>query len=426
MPRSQFTVTAYRGLWSVFLALAHINGASADTRSSKASTRAPEGWAASWECSPAFATGPEFENQTIRQTLRLSIGGNRLRIRFTNENSGQPIVIGAARIALPASTRGTIDPATDHRITFNGASQVTIPAGAPVYSDPVDFNMLPLSTVTVSVYLTRHTGPATVHVDGNATAYISADGDHTADVAISDATTSTARFFLSEVDVASTSQSAATLVTLGDSITDGATSSLDQNHRWPDRLAERLAGQQHLGGSIGVANAGIGGNRIWHDLPEPGYGPSILARVDRDVLSVPGLRWVIVLAGINDIGHPTAARLPEQEVSADEIVLGLRQIIDRVRARGAKVYGGTLMPYEGTVYSEFFTAAGEKKRQLVNEWIRNSHAFDSVIDFDAVMRDPHDPSRIRAEYDSGDHLHPNDEGYRHMADTIDLELFKTP
>jgi lysophospholipase L1-like esterase len=228
---------------------------------------------------------------------------------------------------------------------------------------------------------------------------------------------------LSEVDVASDESPLATIVTLGDSITDGANSTVDSNHRWPDRLAERLIRSPPLT-HIGIANAGISGNRILHDLPEASYGPSVLARLDRDVLAVPGLKWVVLLEGINDIGHSTAAQLLEQEVSADQVIAGMRQIIERVTARGARIVGGTLTPFEGTSYGGFYTSDGEAKRQAVNRWIRTSNAFDAVVDFDAALRDPRHPSRLRAEFDSGDHIHPNDDVYRRMADVINLTLFQ--
>jgi lysophospholipase L1-like esterase len=380
-------------------------------------------WAASWASAPAFAVGPEFANQTIRQTVRLSIGGSRIRLRFDNGNHTNPLIIAAAHVAMPDHDLGTIDSMTVHALTFNGSTSISVPAGAPIYSDPLDLNVLPLSGLTVSIFLTRDTGPSTIHPDGNATAFISEEGDHTDDVAIPHATTSTSRIFLTEVDVWSAVAPIGSLVTLGDSITDGAVSTLDRNQRWPDLLAERLQ-RQPSPVQVGVANAGIGGNRILHDDPELSYGPNALARLDRDVLSVPGLKWVILLEGINDIGHSTASRLPEQEVSAEEIISGMVQIIERVNGRGAKIFGGTLLPFEGTVYSRFYTPEGEQKRQTVNAWIRTSHNFDGVIDFDTAMRDPNQPTRLNPAYDSGDHIHPNDAGYQRMADAVDLHFFK--
>jgi lysophospholipase L1-like esterase len=380
-------------------------------------------WAATWAAAPTFAIGPELGNQTIRQTVRLSAGGNRIRVRFSNENNANTLIIGAAHLAMPGQAPGTIDSVTDHALTFNGRSSVTVPAGAPVYSDPLDLKVAPLSALTVSIFVTRYTGPSTIHPEGHATTYISGEGDFTEASTIPAPTTSTSRMFLSEIDVAFATKPMATIVALGDSITDGAKSSVDENRRWPDRLAERLM-RSPQSADIGVANAGIDGNRILHDLPEASFGPGALARLDRDVLSVPGLKWVVLLEGINDIGHSTGSRLPEQAVSAEEIIAGMRQIIDRVNGRGAKIAGGTLTPFEGTSYSGFYTLEGEAKRQAVNHWIRTSNTFDAVIDFDAALRDPEHPSRLRAEFDSGDHIHPNDEGYRKMADLIDLAWFQ--
>jgi lysophospholipase L1-like esterase len=298
---------------------------------------------------------------------------------------------------------------------------VAVAPGAEVVSDPVEMDLPPLSTLAISTFVPRWTGPSVIHLDGVATTYISGDGDFTAAAAIPSPKTSTSRFFIDEVDVEAAGQ-AGTVVTLGDSITDGYRSQVDGNHRWPDRLAERLAARSNVA-PVGVVNAGVSGNRILHDHPEELFGPTALARLDRDVLSTPGLRWVVLMEGINDIGHSTSAMLPEQDVTADQIIAGMKQIIARVHARGAKIYGATLTPYEGTVFHGYYQPEGEAKREAVNKWIRNGD-FDAVIDFDAVVRDPEHPTRIRAEYDVGDHLHPNDAGYRAMGEAVDLKLFE--
>jgi lysophospholipase L1-like esterase len=296
-----------------------------------------------------------------------------------------------------------------------------VPPGAAALSDPVDMEVAPLSTLAISLFVPRWTGPSVIHPDGVATTDISGEGDFTAAAAIPSPKTSTSRFFLNEVDVNASGQPAV-VVALGDSITDGYRSEVDANHRWPDRLAERLAARPSAE-PVGVVNEGIGGNRILHDHPEDLFGPNALARLDRDVLSVPGLRWVVLMEGINDIGHSTSADLPEQDVSADEIIAGMKQIIARVHDRGAKIYGATLTPYEGTTFHGFYQPEGEAKREAVNAWIRRGGSFDAVIDFDAAVRDPDHPTRIRADYDVGDHLHPNDAGYRAMGDAVDLKLF---
>jgi len=382
-----------------------------------------DGWVASWGASVVFPVGQEINYQTLRQFVRLSAGGTQVRVRFSNETGLFPLLIGAAHVAKPAAdaAAGTVDPASDHALTFGGADGVTVAPGAAVLSDPVEMDLAPLSTLAISLFVSRWTGPSVVHFDAVATTYISGDGDFTAAASIPTPKTSTSRYFLDEVDVQAPGQPAA-VVTLGDSITDGYHSQADANHRWPDRLAERLASRPDAA-PVGVVNAGVSGNRILHDHPEELFGPNALARLDRDVLSVPGLRWVVLMEGINDIGHSTSAGLAEQDVTADQIIAGMKQIIARVHARGAKIYGATLTPYEGTVFHGYYQPEGEAKRQTVNRWIR-SGGFDAVIDFDAVVRDPDHQTRIRPEFDVGDHLHPNDAGYRAMGDAVDLKLFQ--
>jgi lysophospholipase L1-like esterase len=382
-----------------------------------------DGWVGSWGASDVFPVGPDVNYQTLRTFVRLSAGGPRARIRISNATGQYPLVIGAAHVAKPAAggQPGMIDPSTDHALTFGGVGAVTIAPGAEVVSDPVDIDLPPLSTLAISTFVPRWTGPAVIHLDGVATTYISNDADSTGAPTLPSPHTSTSRFFVDEVDVDAAGQGG-TVVTLGDSITDGYHSAVDQNHRWPDRLAERLAARSGAA-PVGVVNAGVSGNRILHDHPEDLFGPSALARLDRDVLSVSGLRWVVLMEGINDIGHSTAGQLPEQDVSAEQIIAGMKQIIARVHQRGAKIYGATLTPYEDTIFHGYYTPEGEAKREAVNAWIRKGD-FDAVIDFDAAVRDPDHPTRIRADYDVGDHLHPNDAGYRAMGDAVDLKLFE--
>ena len=383
-----------------------------------------DGWIASWGASDVFPVGQDINYQTLRQIVRLSAGGKQARVKFSNATGHYPLVIGAAHIAKPAADgpAGTIDPATDHALTFGGLGGITVPPGAEALSDPVDIDLPPLSTLAISLFLPRWTGPSVIHLDGVATTYISGDGDFTAATAIPSPKTSTSQFFLDEVDVNAAGQPSV-VVTLGNSITDGYRSKVDGNHRWPDRLAERLAARASAA-PVGVVNAGVSGNRILHDHPEDLFGPSALERLDRDVLSVPGLKWVVLMEGINDIGHSTSGSLPDQDVSAEEIIAGMKQIIARVHERGAKIYGATLTPYEGTVFHGYYQPEGEAKREAVNAWIRNGGYFDAVIDFDAAVRDPDHPTRIRPEFDVDDHLHPNDAGYRIMGEAVDLNLFE--
>jgi lysophospholipase L1-like esterase len=276
-----------------------------------------------------------------------------------------------------------------------------------------------LSDLAVSLYLPGPTGQATWHAAALATNYVSGPGDLTAAADMPADHTVTSWFYLTDVEVRE-SKDASAVITFGDSITDGTRSTPDTNHRWPNLLAERLA-QHHA--KLSVVDQGIAGNRVLHDL----VGPNALARFDRDVLAQAGAAYVTVLLGINDIGDISrlpavaqAGRAP-QPVTAEEIIAGHLQMIMRAHQQGLKIIGCTLTPFEGAAY---FSPEGETKRQSVNKFIRTGGAYDGVIDFDAVVRDPEHPARFLAMYDSGDHLHPNDAGYKAMADTIDLSLFK--
>lgn len=383
------------------------------------SASAQDSWIGSWGASPAFPVGPELNNATIRQLVRISAGGSKVRVRFTNETGTQPVVIGAATIARPGNAPGSIDPASSKPLTFGGATSITVPPGAPAISDPIDLAVSPLDSLSISLFVSRWTGPSVVHPLGVQTAWVSIAGDSTTAPTLPEATESTMRFLLSRVEVAA---EGGTVVTLGDSITDGYGSGTDANRRWPDILAERLA--KAGGPAVGIVNSGISGNRILHDLPEQMFGPSALSRFDRDVLSVPGVRWVVIMEGINDIGHSGSAGLTEQAVSAEEIIGGLRQLVARAHGAGLKAYCATLTPYEGTVFANYYSPEGETKRQAVNQWIRTAKGCDAVIDFDSVVRDAARPSKLKAEFDVGDRLHPNAAGYKAMADSVDLGLFK--
>jgi lysophospholipase L1-like esterase len=361
----------------------------------------------------AFGSAPSFTNQTVREIVRISVGGERFRVRLTNEFGTAPLLIGAAHAAISAGG-AAIKPGTDRVLTFSGHSSITVPPGAPVLSDPVDLKAADLASLAISIYLPQTTGPATWHLEGKQTAYIVlGDATGASDLGAS-ATTSTARFFLSGVEAASFERKSA-IVTFGDSITDGTQSTVNTNHRWPDRLAERLAASGD--DDTGVVDEGISGNRILHD----NAGPNALSRFDRDVLATPGVRFMTVLLGINDIGF--GGFIPTEAVSADDIIGGYRQLIARAHSRGIRIYGATLTPFDN-VGSPYFSAAHEVERQAVNAWIRTSGEFDAVIDFDKVVRDPNNPSKLLPAFDSGDHLHPSDAGYKAMADSINLKLFK--
>jgi lysophospholipase L1-like esterase len=378
----------------------------------------PDNWVASWGCAPGFATGQEFADQTIRQFVRLSAGGNRVRVRLSNETGTQPLVIGAAHLALAGSEKGSIKASSDRALTFNGDSAIAISPGSLVISDPVELDVQPLTKLAVSLYVARDTGSSVTHPVGQETGYVSGSGNQTNQTAIPNGSPIAERYFLTRIEV-SAANNAGAIVAIGDSITDGVGSTPGADRRWPDRLAERLNEQ---GLRLGVVNAGMAGNRIWHDQPETVGGPSALSRFDRDVLSVPGVKFLIVFEGINDLTLPKVNLFLDQAVTAEQVIGGLKQLIDRARANHLKVLGATFLPGEGDAR---YGAQAETARKAVNQWIRTSRAFDGVIDFDAMVRDPEHPARIRPDFDSGDHVHPNDAGYRAMAEAIDLRLFGT-
>jgi lysophospholipase L1-like esterase len=379
-------------------------------------------WVATWGASPfgfmAFGPAPApepFVNQTVRQKLRISVGGEQVRIRFSNELGTTPLIIGAATLAV-AGRDSAIDRASLRELTFGGASSVTIPAGAPVLSDPVDLVVQDLAELAVSIYLPEEATPATMHMGRSA--YVTAAGDFTKATELQAAELTTNHVFLTSVYVR-TNERVAVVAAFGDSITDGAASTPHSYNSWPDHLATRVAAD-----NVAVVNHGISGNQVLRD----GAGVSALARFDRDVLSTPGLTHVVVLEGINDIGtggfnFPDVTGPTPAERTAADLIAGYRQLIARAHANGLKIYGGTLTPFEGT-FAGYYSPAKDEVRLEVNEWIRGSGEFDAVIDFEAAIRDEANPRVMRTEYDSGDKLHPGDAGYKRMADSIDTALFR--
>lgn len=365
----------------------------------------------------AVPDGPSripFCGVTLREIAHVSVGGTQVRVRFTNEYGTDPLTIRDAHVALSAGGSAT-KAGTDRALTFGGSATVRIPPGAVMFSDPVSLDLPALSDVAVSFYLpAQNMRNETFHDFADQTNYM-AEGDEAASADPSQARELPSWYFFDGVDVEAPKGSFS-VVTLGDSITDGAHSTRNGNDRWPDVLAQRLqadAATQH----IGVLNEGMGGNRVLND----GYGPSALARFDRDVLAQDGVRWMVVLESINDIGHLFRQRDPDDIVTAAQLEHGLAQIAERAHEHGIKVMGATLTPYGGAGYS---TPQGEQIREAVNDWIRNSGTFDAVVDFDKVTRDPQNPTQFNPEYDSGDHLHPNDAGYRAMGSAIDLALLE--
>jgi lysophospholipase L1-like esterase len=382
-------------------------------------------WVATWGASPVAplpgnSTNPGFTNQTVRLVVHTSLGGNEVRVRLSNAFGTESLVIGAAHVALRSMNAAVVG-GTDRPLTFGGSASATIPPGALVVSDSVKLDVPALSDLAVSLYLPGSTGQATWHAAALSTNYVSRTGDFTAAADFPIDHTVASWFYLTDVEVKSSKDTSA-VVTFGDSITDGTRSTPDTNHRWPNQLAERLT-QHHV--KLSVVDEGIAGNRVLHDF----VGPNALARFDRDVLTQPGVAFVTVLLGINDIGdisrvlanQPGQPSIAPQPVSAEQIIAGHLQMIARAHQQGLKMVGCTLTPFEGAAY---FTPEGETKRQAVNKFIRSGAAYDGVIDFDAVVRDPGHAARFLPAYDSGDHLHPNDAGYKAMADAIDLSLFK--
>jgi lysophospholipase L1-like esterase len=394
-------------------------------------------WIESWGASPVaptpqggfFGGSPAFENQTIRQVVRLSAGGSELRVRLTNEFGATPLKIGAATVALAGpdgAPMGAVVP-----LTFSGLTSATIPAQAPLLSDPVQLPTEALQSVSISLYLPEATGPCTCHFTAAATGQVSAAGDFTEAGTFESALMLAQRAFISGVDVTA-SGPASTIVAFGDSITDGVGATADKNDRWPDVLADRLVAR---GGAVtyGVSNQAISGNRLLADGADasgglPLFGDSILARMDRDVLSVPGAKYVVLFIGVNDLGNALGPEnggggfsLPKSEVTEATMIAGYRQVIARAHAHGIKVYGATITPYRG---ASTWTEEGEALRQAINTWIREGGEYDGVVDFDAAVRDPADPSQFAEGMHMGDWLHGSPAGYAAMAAAIDLSLFE--
>ena len=382
--------------------------------------RQSEDWSTTWGASETVAAADSwsFNNQTLRLTVHATTGGDQVRIKLTNIFGRRPLNIGRASVALQESGAGLVA-GSNRMLTFGGRPSIVIPIGAYVLSDPVPLSILPEHDLTVSFFISGDSGPVSKHPLALQTSFMSTPGDFVArDDGAPFQTPIHDWPYLTAVEVRSTVGSRS-IVAFGDSITDGYQSTADANHRWPNYLADRLTAEHR---NIAVVNEGIGGNRMWHDaLPAHlDFGPSGLSRFDRDAITVTGTSYIVVLLGINDIGQAGPATDPEEQVSAEEIIVGLKQFALRAHSHAIRIIAGTLTPFAGAAY---FDAAGEEKRERVNTWIRTASDFDGVIDFDAAIRDPAMPQQILASYDSGDHLHPNDEGYKSMAAAINLALF---
>lgn len=370
---------------------------------------------------PQPAGGPpaqalRFNNQTFRQFVRVSVGGSRVRVVLTNAFGTRALQVGGALVARRASGSSLAE-GSGRALTFGGLAVAMVPPGAILVSDPVDLAVAPASDVAIDLFLPGDTAaspsPLSVHAGSRQTNYLSSSGRHLGATELPGATPVPAWAFLARVEVVAPEPVGA-VVAFGDSITDGYNSTPDTNNRWPDHLARRLAAN---GKEMGVLNEGIDGNRVLVD----GAGVSALARFDREVLAAPGVTHVVVLEGINDLGIGALFNEATRP-TVEELIAGHRQLIARARAKGLKIFASTLLPYEGTVFPGYFTPEGEAIRQAFNRWLRTSKEYDGVVDFDAVIRDPEQPTRMLAKYDSGDHLHPNDAGYKLMADAFDLAL----
>ncbi|WP_345865363.1 GDSL-type esterase/lipase family protein [Sphingomonas qilianensis] len=383
------------------------------------------GWIASWGSAQMIAEGDNAlpadraGNITLRQIVRLSAGGDRIRLRLSNAFGTRPLAIGAAHVAY-APTVGSPQIRGGVRLTFAGQPTAVIPAGAEIYADAAALPVTPGADLAISLYLPEPATPQTGHPGARGTGFALA-GNHVGDATLAGAAPITRWYAIADVEVSGPA-TRGTIVAIGDSITDGYGVAPNSNTRWTDIFAARLRGSPATRG-IGLINAGIGGNRVLLD----GLGPNLLARFDRDVIARSGVRWAIVLEGINDIGVLTreAPATPAQHAAlVAEVTAGFTQLVARAHAHGIKVIGGTIMPFGGNDYYHP-AAASEADRQAINAFIRNSGTFDAVIDFDRVMRDPAHPERLAPALDSGDHLHPSAAGYRVMAEAVPLSLFDT-
>jgi lysophospholipase L1-like esterase len=394
-------------------------GAEGGVAASDTSPNSDRKWVDAWAVSylPTTVNGerqavPTFRSQTLRQNMFLKLGGTAIRVKLTNRFSTNALVIGSAHVASRRAARGSdIVAETDRELTFNSARALTLAPGKEIWSDPVTLSIKQHEDLAVSLFLPEPTTPTAFHPTALKTQYLAA-GDHCADATLPPTTGQGSRttmyFFVSGVQVMAPAKSKV-IVAFGDSITDGAASATDVNGSWPDVLSKRLPALPD-GTPVGVINMGIGSNRL---LTSDAAGPAGLNRFEDDVLSRPNVSHLILMEGINDISY--------EQVTPERLIAAYEQVIDKAHAKGIKVFGATLLPIQN---SRKDTPANEATRQAVNKWIRESHRFDAVLDFEKVVQDPQNPLRIRKDL-TGDYVHPNTEGYRLMGESVDLKLFNS-
>jgi lysophospholipase L1-like esterase len=390
-------------------------------------------WIATWAASPEPAAPHprepllNIDDQTVRERVRVSIGGTQICLRLSNEYGSAPLLIGSATVAAPNDVT-SVKPGSIQSVTFGGRNSVTIPAGAPVLSDPVAFPVTSGAEISISLYFPQRVATPTLHALALKRAVVSQHGDYTRAEKIEAGATSESLILVSAVLVPA-QPFQRLVVAFGDSITDGDGSTVDADHNWPSDLIRRL-GKAPEGSKVAVVNEGIAGNRLLSEGFAVSFGVSALARFDRDALALPGVTHIVLLEGVNDIGFP-GAKLggryladPADVRTPEELIDAYRRLISRAHARGAKLIGATMTPFEGVDIPGYYTESKEAARQKVNKWIRTSGSFDAIIDFDAILRDPDHPSRLLTRFASEDHLHPNDAGYEAMANAVDLALFQ--
>lgn len=376
-------------------------------------------WVGSWSASPMpMRMKDPVADSTFRQVVHLSLAGDALRVTLTNAFGTTPLAIANAHVAVSLAG-GAIQPGSDHPLTFDHHNDVVIPAGAYIVSDPLPMPVAEASNLVVTFYLPQQpVDTPTCHQTAISTNYI-APGNQSAEAALHNAHSQTSWCFLQGVEVQPLDKHAAAIVTLGDSITDGAHSTPDANRRYPDDLAALLAADHKTAG-LAVLNEGISGGRVLYE----GHGPSAIQRFDRDVLAQPGVRYVIYLEGINDIGQIMKSDSPENKLTVDELTLAASQLVQRAHEHGVQVIGATLLPFGAANGS---TKPGWQRAQEVlsqyNDWVRHSGVFDAVADFNHAVADPNAPQSMQSRYDSGDHVHPSDAGYDAMAHAVDLSIF---